>query len=435
MRKRYKRLFNQKSKESGAVVIFVALTMIVMFGMMGLVFDLGHAYFTRRQMQTAADAAAFAGAHIIKSLKVNEDGPETEAGIITAAIAEAERNGFTISASDVNYPPQQGNYSGDDNFVEVIVREQLPTWFFHILDKDRREMDVGARGVAGVKPEGSACIYVLNGTEDSAFKVNSDSHVYAPNCGIEVSSCSEYRALEVTSSSMLEAFSISVCGGVEDGGGHISPDPNTGDDYCPEPKCSKGEDPLNLPPPASADDPCTYDEQVEVKGTMTLSPGVYCGGIKVNEGIANFESGIYVLRGGGLEINGGSATGEGVSFYNTEGGGNDFKPFVINSTGTTVNFTAPGEGEPMAGVLFFMDKNISPGAFQMPNIIDSKVDPVLNGIFYLPTGFLKINSESNVEMAIGKIIVDTLETNSKGNLHVGNDTNGAEEPMKVTLVE
>ena len=435
---KYSKFYKKGADESGVVLMFVAFSMLVMVGMMGLVFDLGQAYFMKRKMQSAADAAAFAGAHVIKSLIVNEgEGPYTEADITADAIAEAARNGYDISESNVLYPPQSGYHAGDNHYVEVIIRDAHPTWFMQILDKDQSDVNVAARAIAGARPQSDFCIYVLNGSEDSAFKANSDSHIHAPKCGIKVSSCDKQKAMEVSSDSTVEAASVAVCGGVEDGGGTIIPDPDTGVDSgaCGVPECSKGKDPLKLLPPVSASDPCDHNDQVEVKGVMELEPGVYCGGIKVNEGTANFQPGIYVLRGGGLEVNGGSAIGTGVTFYNTEGGGHDFKPFVINSTGTTVDLSAP-EGGTMKDVLLFMDKNINPGAFQETNIIDSKVSATLNGIIYLPTGFLKVNSESNVEMALGKIVVDTLEFNSKGNLYVGTDGSaGGETPMKVTLVE
>ena len=49
-------------QERGAIIIFVALGLVVLIGMMGLAVDLGHAYVNKSQLQNIADACALAGA-------------------------------------------------------------------------------------------------------------------------------------------------------------------------------------------------------------------------------------------------------------------------------------------------------------------------------------------------------------------------------------
>ena len=51
-----------QQRQRGAVAIMFGLTLVVLFGFMALVFDLGRTYVVRTELQNAADAAALAGA-------------------------------------------------------------------------------------------------------------------------------------------------------------------------------------------------------------------------------------------------------------------------------------------------------------------------------------------------------------------------------------
>jgi Flp pilus assembly protein TadG len=53
---------NNKKRERGQAIIMVTLSMILLFGMLGLVVDLGWGFFVKGSAQSAADAAALAAA-------------------------------------------------------------------------------------------------------------------------------------------------------------------------------------------------------------------------------------------------------------------------------------------------------------------------------------------------------------------------------------
>ena len=142
------RRFFVGSRDSGVVAVVLALLLPVLIGFMGLVVDLGFAYYYRRIMQTAADAAAIGGAYAIQR---NEF-----ADIQKNALYDASRNGFDGSKGEtrtVNNPPSKGNYAGNDDFVEVIISQDLPTYFMPVLGI--RKMPVSARAVAGSRIQGS----------------------------------------------------------------------------------------------------------------------------------------------------------------------------------------------------------------------------------------------------------------------------------------
>src|ERR1019366_9122975 len=64
-----------------------------------------------------------------------------------------------------------------------------------------------------------------------------------------------------------------------------------------------------------------------------LSPGVYCGGIKVKSGTATFSSGNYIIVGGGISTQDSNShiVGSGVFFYNTDNSSNVYKPLQFSA--------------------------------------------------------------------------------------------------------
>ena len=97
-----KLLRNHLRKQSGIVALVVALLLPVLIGMLGLVLDLGVAFHSKRIMQTATDAGAFAGAIAI----VNEE----DSQLNTKVLYDAAKNGFDGSHGEtrtINRPPRR----------------------------------------------------------------------------------------------------------------------------------------------------------------------------------------------------------------------------------------------------------------------------------------------------------------------------------------
>jgi uncharacterized membrane protein len=111
----------------GQTILLVTLSLFVLLGLAGLATDTGLLWTEQRQIQTAADAAAVAGA-----LTVVNGGDVT-----TAAKTDSSVNGFTDGTSGVtvtvNNPPLNGSYAGDSTAVETIVSKPEPTFFLGAL--------------------------------------------------------------------------------------------------------------------------------------------------------------------------------------------------------------------------------------------------------------------------------------------------------------
>ncbi len=179
-----------KSRQHGAVAIIVAISLVVLIGMLGLVLDLGHLYVTKTELQNAADAAALSGAkELDRSL----------AGITRArdrAIEAASKNKYnlnatalTITAADnlwVGSCPDDGTCAmvrintvttaaaaADKTFLKADTgRKNLNTWFIHVLPGATSStatsgMAVAGRYVVDIAPLGVCAIDPNNPTRNN----------------------------------------------------------------------------------------------------------------------------------------------------------------------------------------------------------------------------------------------------------------------------
>src|SRR6267143_294831 len=78
--------------ERGQTLVIVALSLTALFGFMGLVADIGWYELNMIRIQRAADAAALAGVVYL---------PGNVGGAVTAAQAEAAKNGFADGVNGV----------------------------------------------------------------------------------------------------------------------------------------------------------------------------------------------------------------------------------------------------------------------------------------------------------------------------------------------
>ena len=393
-------------EQSGVIAIVFALLLPVLIGMLGVIIDLGYAYQYKRIMQTAADGAAMGGAFYIFR---GDDNDEIE----TVALYDAGLNGFDGSNGEtitVNDPPEGGFYAGQDGYVEVIISQQLPTYFMPVLGIS--DMTISARAVAGVTG-GVGCVWVLNGTANDALLVSSGSSLTAKKCYVRVASC-DGNALEVESGSSISADDIDVCGGYNcSGDSTCVPTPDTGE--CDGAPCERGLDPLadleQPVPPAGCDQTdFLLSSQGSEGDRYPIWPGTYCNGISIESGShVNFNPGVYYLKGGGLNI---------LSDSSAEGEGYDYRPFLIDSN-SVIQFAAPNSDGIFDKMLFWQDRDVVASASYSINKIHSNATSYFEGIFYMPTQKLFFHSNTVIEN-VGDytvVVVDTMEITS--GTHVG----------------
>jgi Flp pilus assembly protein TadG len=388
-----------RTGDAGQAIVVVALALVVILAILGLAVDMGYLRYTKRQLQTAADAAAMAGA------------AELPYGDVTsAAQTDSATNGFTNGTNGatvtVNNPPLSGQHIGDSHYVETIVAKSTNTFFAKAFGV--KTVTLQARAVAHLG-SGNNCIFALDPAASGALSVDAFASI-SSQCGIVVESSSA-SALSCSLLASISASSIGVVGGVQNFLCGINPTPVKGI-AVPNPS-----DPLAYLAKPSVGS-CTFSSQQTYTSTnspaskpSTLNPGVYCGGINIQPG-ANvvFNSGVYILTSssgknstGGLTIDIGtnittntSASPYGVMFYNYGPVGAITFNFTSFSSNDQVSLSAPTSGT-YQGLLFLQD----PGNTNAAQIIgSSSYNTSLQGSYYFPTASVVFAFDGTVKYDI-----------------------------------
>jgi len=392
---------------SGAVLMYTGFAIAVLFGVGGLAVDAGMWYATKRSAQSAADAAALAGA-----LEVARGSNATT--IEAKAKADAEGNGYAASTGatvTVNNPPTSGPSAGSAGAVEVIVEQPVPSFLSAVLRSE--QVTVAARAVAGYRIAES-CVYVMNPSENAAMSIPGTADVDM-DCGAQVNSVSS-TAIQQVGSSCMTASSLATSGGAT--GSCLDPQP---DEDMPQ-----TEDPFAyLTPPAAAAGPCDFTSVVVVSSATTLDPGNYCGGLRITKDV-DFLPGEYVIGGEGLHMQGNAAiTGDEVTFYFPDTvTGYSPGPSALYIAGTTdVQLSAPTTGD-YQGVLFYADQNIDP---DLDIILQGGADMELEGVVYAKNNHMRFAGGSDGIDGWVVIVVDTIEFTGNSNI------SGASTPLDLPL--
>lgn len=286
--------------EEGQAIILVAAASLVLVLALAVAIGAGQLFTARRAAQDAADAAALAGA-----IAMHHRG--STADVEDAACADAARNGYGDCANTgstlvtVYRPPRSGPHTGDDLFVEVIIR--VPARGVFLLGGPAT---LAVRAVAGVASEQPpAAVYTLS-PSGTALSTSGGSTITARGGDILVASRDLAAATTDGSSRVVVAApnAMRVAGGT------------AGTGFTP-PAQTMQTVPSTDPFP-TLQLPDTSAMPTRVCCTPLLLPGVYPGGID-GRGALVLQPGVYVLKGGGLSLSTGAAsiTGSGVLIFNT----------------------------------------------------------------------------------------------------------------------
>ena len=418
-----------RSARRGAMLALVGLSMIGVMGMMAVAIDVGSLQRQRRIAQTAADAGAMAGASEIQRGRFDL--------VNASALAETTRNGFTTGADGVTVTvangPVSGYYIGNARYVEVVVQRNVPSLFASLLGINSAV--VRTRGVAGVDAPSSSCIYTLNPSAEKALHVSGSTSELEVGCGAVVNSTNS-KAVLIESSGTLETSSLAVTGGIDDSGGNVVVSGSKASGVPPSPN------PLGyLQMPAFDLDRCDYTgTKIDTYGVTTvLNPGIYCGGIEItSNGTAFLNPGLYILRGGGLKMSGGSITGTEVTFINTnarvaDGGADKFGKIEMGSQ-SSATLSAMTTGS-LANILFYQDPAAGKPGDVYQNVIASGSNAVFTGTLYFPTQPIELGASGSTTTVNGAVVASTVSVTS-GSKVIVTGTSGPSSPLKrISLVE
>lgn len=362
----------------GAFAPMTVLSLSALLGFAALAIDMGFNYYSRNKLQVAADAAALAGASQLEFL------PDQSA-VVLEAIAYADKNldfdeyGEVLAAADVVV----GNWDTDTrtftaamtplNAVMITTRRQesagnaVPAFLGGIVGFS--SYDISARAIAtygqGDDLFPGGCIVATSPDEEDAFYIFGTADITATACSIEVASEAEcavhaHGTPTITQVTGDGSEGISVSGTYcQQGTVDIDPPPT-------ENAGKVGEDPYRNSDPCNdggsawskCSAPCDFTN-FTLSGGGTLSPGVYCGGIRLTgNGTVTLGSGDYIIREGALDV------GANIALDGSSGVG-----FYLQGPGSTVDFGGTSDvtlvaqndtGSPLDGFIFFEDQSKNP---------------------------------------------------------------------------
>jgi Flp pilus assembly protein TadG len=388
--------------QRGVSAIVVGLSLSVILGFAGLAVDVGLWYADRRDAQGAADSAAYSAAvdYAVKGSVSDAD---------ATAQAVAAKYGFTNGSGGVtvtvNSPPTSGNYTAaSKNAFEVIVAKKESLFFSALYIK---AASIAARAVAvpGTSAAGgNYCMEILNSTPGASnvnFNISNGAVVDLSTCGIAddgPGSC----AISASGGATITTQSLSVVGNyctsngatVTVTGTKTVGAPSVADPYASY-SVSSAEGSTNMTCPNG-----TATNYSSGGAKYTLSPGVYCGGLSISNGVTvTMSPGIYYVVGGTFSLQGGTTTtANGVTIVLTGSGSNYATANIAN--GVNLNLTAPSTG-PSAGIAIWADKS---GPTSNTSDIAGGASMNVNGSLYFPTQTVDFSNGSSNSSACTQLV-------------------------------
>jgi len=453
-------------EEKGQTLVLTALCGSVLIGFVGIVFDVGVLFRARRDVQTAADAAAVASAmDYYYNYSVLGD-TYAQSHAIAAGKAAAALNGIPSSNITITCSPTTGpkvNAAKCNGYFEARVIKPSHTIFMSTFSQLRKSnnfssVNVSARAVAGTPVTNDHCIWITDqkggGTDSDVLHLQGNTNIKAPGCGIYVNS-SNPNAVKITgNSNNYNGPEFDIVGGYS--GHQVTPTPMTTNVPVSSPPIPtdltgplpNGGTDANGNPVSAA---CTSSNTVTVntvKSTDLKSPvnGVVCfnpssgtttlsGGLALpgsDTGIVYvFEKGVAIGTGGSVTF--GSAQGNATTgFYNTKGAVMDIYGGTLDqSSNNLLNIYAPTTGTYNALAIFQPYSNSTTLQVQF-----GSNNQTLDGIIYAPGAQVYLQDNGGGVTASGVIANTMFIKTSTLNIPGYSASNLATTPFKyVTLTE
>jgi hypothetical protein len=397
----------------GQTAIMFTLAIVPLFGMLGLVVDMGWAYFRKQAAQAAADAAAGAAA---QAAYITNSSPTCATTHVACYASEytcpanpstspsdnigngclyAKANGFVSSGrqkvtfqSGVGSAPTATSVT-ISYWVIARVSEDIPQLFSAVLGFPKAT--VTARATTGTR-EASAggCVITLDPTADNSLSI-SGSAALTSGCGVFVNSNSSSAINtngggRITTTPPAKTQIVGGCNGCA----NISPAAQTGVPTMTDPFADLA------PPSYSGCGDTSNPVNLGSHDTRTISAGVFCSGLIVGaQSQLTLNAGTYVIK-NGISIGGQASirSNGGVTLYIQSGG-------ISMAGGASVSLSAPTSGS-WQGILFYQDR-----ADTTDSTLVGGTGQLMNGVLYFPSAHLTYTGGSNVDATQTTIVAKT----------------------------
>jgi Flp pilus assembly protein TadG len=402
-----KTLRDFRSASCGNITVMFALSIVPITGAVGAAVDYSQANSIRSAMQAAADSAALGGI-------------QAAATLLPAVVSSTATGMFNASFSRSGVTPTAGaTFDATSGILTVTASASYTPQFMKLAGVSTMHMSVTSKAKLGGTKTWPVCVLVTNPTSNHTLKVQNGASIDFTNCMVQVNTAN-WDAVEARDTSYIHSTNGVNCFTGDIHYGDVTPPKQVTCTMLPDPYAA-------YVVPTNA---CTYTNK-QVNATATLTPGTYCGGLKItNSASVTFSPGIYYIQNGDFTIEKtSSATGNGVTFLIS--GQNSNLNFTTTGTITFSPYTDASAGQ-WAGMLFFWDQpSTSKGATE--TLSNGTMN--FSGVMYFVGQQLAITNNANVTVNPGTIIADMILPD-KGHLTLTGTTNSptaAQAAMKKTI--
>jgi hypothetical protein len=396
-----------RSRE-GNIAIISGFMLPVLVGFCGLATESAFWYYRHREMQGAADTAAFGGAVVLRR-------GGSASAVEAAVTASAVSNGWqqAIGTIDVNTPPTSGAYQNNLS-VEVLLTENEPRYFTKVF-YGSSPMTISVRAIGTYASAGPACFLALHPNASHAMEFWGNATANFQSCNV-VSNSTNAAGFAVGGSA-----NVSVPCAQSAGGASVTANLVLTQCMSVMQNAEPTPDPyVNLAEPDMSG-PCV----TPIAGVWPA--GKHCGGVTVS-GNATFAPGIHVITGGDFKLNASAnVTGAGVMFFLNNGAHLDF------NGNAHMNISAPTSGT-YSGIAIFGDRDSA----YANNTLNGNGTSVLTGAIYMPSQHVRFLGNYTGFNNCMQVIASTIQYT--GNSTFGTNCNGTglyqiPTPGVVALVE
>jgi hypothetical protein len=435
----------KKKGEEGQVLVFLSICFVVLLGFAALAIDGGMVFSDRRHAQNAADAASLAGgssaAHFMRAHNVNYNAficgtggtVSTQYAAETAAITQAalcdyvidndvsDKHGVTVTCA-IN---DLGSY--EDKHLDIITKitRDTATNFAHLVYTGplRNEVEAIARIYPPAPLAFGKAIIALN---DAACSGNKYGVIFSGSSNTTVTGGGVWSNGCLTGNGT--SFTVTVNNG---GVGYAGSSSGTLTNINPSPQ--------NIPSPLpdystvvnEPDCSSLPNRTVPGGGDTTIEPGVYDRIKWTGGGALSLNPGLYCITGSqGMDINGGSLNGNGVTIFLTNGG------VTINGNVSPVDLRAPEEtpdpSPAVPGILIYLAN----GNTETVSVTGNSTSFYL-GTVYAPDGDLYFSGSSGTTPTFNtQLIGNNVEVSGGATIDINfHDDENYEKPPYMDLLK
>jgi hypothetical protein len=379
--------------ERGNVLAMTAVGLPLLLGCAGLAVDTIQWVSAKRELQSAADAAAIAGVYALVQTG------EMEEAVDASVASNRNLHPHRAVLAERSPAPRQ-----EDPFA-VRVNISSPTRMFFASMFLERPPTITVESTASVVENGEFCAFAIGSDEKSGLRIEQSATVEM-DCGIAANAPST-KSIQADGSATIKADAIVAFGGIEAEGIKSTRVRN----YAVKQKDPfEKHDPPLIPSSGCPNVTVNSDAARTNGGRVVLEPGCY--GNMLIDGPVFLMDGEYILNRGNLVV-GGSAELSCKSctiFLTSEQAGTD--PWSIGKVQidpkAKVKMAAPTQG-PNAGLLMFQDRRAAGTRDEIENIISGNGFSDLQGLIYFPGQILRVDADSspNIQCArfIGKRLI------------------------------